>query len=82
MDTLNESTLEEEGSDEYDEYEDNTKPNNNKVYYFSIDRLVLVINIILLITRKYKEVFPKVKGKRRLNPNEFEVIIRQLRSIF
>ena len=56
-DALNKSTPEEEDSDEY---EDDSEPNDNKIYHFSIDRLVLVINITLLIAQRYEEVFSKV----------------------
>ena len=49
MDILNKSILEEEDSNKYNKYKNNTKSNNNEIYYFSINKLVLVINIALLI---------------------------------
>ena len=41
-----------------------------------------VIKMILHIARKYEEVFPKLQGKRRLHPHEFDTMLEQIRAMF
>ena len=74
LDVLDELILEELE----EEYSDNEELDYNKVLQFLIDGPELIIRIILYITRKFKEVFPKVVGKRRLHLYKFDTILTQL----
>ena len=78
-DALGESTPEEQDSDEYS---DDKGPDDNEILHFSIEGPRPIMEIALLVARRYEEVFPKVQGKRRLNPTEFDKMITAIRTHF
>ena len=68
LDVVNILTLEE--SEE--EYSNNNALEDNEILYFSVIGPKLIKRIVLYLAQRFEEIFPKVQGKRRINPNEFD----------
>lgn len=77
-DALNESTP----AESEDEYSDDEAPDDNEVLHFSVDGPEPIRRMVLHLARRFEEVFPKIQGKRRLNPYEFDQTLAQLRAMF
>jgi len=73
-------------SDDYeelsDEYSDDEAPGDNELMHFAVEGLQPVIDIVLYLSQRFEEIFPKIQGKRRLHAIEFERMIAQLRLMF
>lgn len=70
----------EESSEE--EYTDDDEPDDNELIYFSVEGPNPIKKMILHIAQRHEEVFPKIQGKRRLNPHEFDYMQNELRRMF
>ena len=77
-DPVNISTPEE--SEE--EYSDDDAPDNNEILSFTVDAPEPIRRMILHLARRFDETFPKIAGKRRLHPHEFDQVLSQLRAMF
>ena len=75
---INESTP--KGSDE--EYSNDEEPSDNEILNFSVDGPEPIRRIVIYLVRRFEEMFPKIQGKRRLNPREFDQALEQLRTMF
>ncbi|KAK5716422.1 hypothetical protein LTR15_009313 [Elasticomyces elasticus] len=65
-----------------EEYSDDNAPDDNKVLHFSVDRPEPIRRMVLYLARRFEEMFPKIQGKRRVNPREFDMTLMQLRTMF
>jgi len=74
--TPDESNSEEEG------YTDDDQPADDEILHFSVDGPEPIRRMVLHMARKFEEVFPKVSGKRRLHPQQFDQMLAQLRAMF
>ena len=72
----------EEHEDSSDEYSEDEAPGDNELIHFAIEGPQPVIDMILHLSHRFEEVFPKIQGKRRLHALEFERMITQLRAMF
>ena len=77
-DALDGSTPEESS----DEYSDDEGPDDSELYTFTVDAPEPVRRMVTHIIHRYEEIFPVVKGKRRLNPDNFDTMIGRLRAMF
>ncbi|KAK3068222.1 hypothetical protein LTR53_014386, partial [Teratosphaeriaceae sp. CCFEE 6253] len=55
-----------------DEYSDDDELDDNEVLNFIVDGLELIRRMVLHLAQRFEEMFPKISGKRRLHPYEFE----------
>ena len=73
-------------SDDYeessDEYSDDEAPGDNELMHFTVEGPQPVLDIVLHLSQRFEEIFPKIQGKRRLHALEFERMIAQLRTMF
>ncbi|KAK3067363.1 hypothetical protein LTR53_015816 [Teratosphaeriaceae sp. CCFEE 6253] len=65
-----------------DEYSDDDEPDDNEVLSFTADEPEPIRRMVLRLARRFEEMFPRISGKRRLHPHEFEQTMLQLRSMF
>ncbi|KAI7212293.1 hypothetical protein KC365_g14651 [Hortaea werneckii] len=68
-------------SSEY-EYTDDDEPDDLEVHRFEVSRSGPARKMILFIANQFEAVFPKIQGKRRLHPIEFDTMLDQLRAMF
>jgi len=73
-------------SDDYeessDEYSDDEAPGDNELMHFTVEGPQPVMDIVLHLSQRFEEIFPRIQGKRRLHAIEFERMIAQLRTMF
>ena len=65
-----------------DEYSDDDEPCDLEILNITVEGPQPIVKMILHLSRNYEEIFPKVAGKRRLHPTEFDRMLGQLRSMF
>jgi len=83
--TISESTLEErqdtpEESEE--EYSDDEEPDDNEILNFRIEGPEPFRRMVLHLAQQVEEMFPKIQGKRRLHPHQFDLALTRLRAMF
>ena len=68
--------------DSEEEYTDDDEPDDNEILNFSVDGPEPIKRMVLHIVQRYEEIFPRIQGKRRLNPRGFDEALLGLRSMF
>lgn len=68
--------------DSEEEYTDDDEPDDNEILNFSVDGPEPIRRMVLHIVQRYEEIFPRIQGKRRLNPQGFDEALLGLRSMF
>ena len=71
-----------EGIQESSDEESDDEPDDLEILHMSVDGPQPVITMILHIARVYEDVFPRMSGKRHINPRAFEDMLEQLRRKF
>jgi len=65
-----------------DEYSEDEEPDHNEILNFSVDGPEPIRMMVEHMARRYEETFPKIHGKRRIHPHEFDHMLTQLRTMF
>lgn len=60
-------------SDSEAEYSEDEDPDDTELVTFTVDSPDPIRKMIQHLARKHEEMFPKIEGKRRLNPLEFDL---------
>ena len=68
--------------DSEEEYTDDDEPDDNEILNFSVDGPEPIRRMVLHIVQRYEEIFPRIQGKRRLNPQGFDEALLGLRNMF
>ncbi|GAB7362634.1 hypothetical protein MBLNU230_g2945t1 [Neophaeotheca triangularis] len=75
------TVMDSEDDSEY-EYTDDEEPDDNDTLEFIVEGPAPIKKMVTHIARSYEEVFLRIQGKRRLEPNQFEAMLMQLRAMF
>ena len=61
---------------------DSDDGDRGEILTFTVDGPLQVKRMVLHLARSYEEAFPKVNGRRLLDPRKFDQMLSQLRSMF
>ena len=65
-----------------EEYTDDEEPDDLEVSTFTIQGSEPIKRIMIFIMHQLETVFPKIQGKRRLHPIEFDNMLNRIRAMF
>ncbi|KAI7152047.1 hypothetical protein KC349_g9171 [Hortaea werneckii] len=74
-------TAQDDSSSE-EEYTDDEEPDDLEVSTFAIQGSEPIRKIMIFIMHQLETVFPKIQGKRRLHPIEFDNMLNRIRAMF
>ena len=65
-----------------EEYTDDEEPDDLEISTFTIQGSEPIQRIMIFIMHQLETVFPKIQGKRRLHPIEFDDMLNRIRAMF
>ncbi|KAI6787042.1 hypothetical protein KC361_g9587, partial [Hortaea werneckii] len=71
-----------DSSSSEEEYTDDEEPDDLEVSTFAIQGSEPIRKIMIFIMHQLETVFPKIQGKRRLHPIEFDNMLNRIRAMF